>query len=262
MRTFLSKHLPPKIKTFLRRIFTEQRILYVKTIPFTNNLTKLGNLYGTDKSLTHHYTQHYQHHFKAFKNKKIKLLEIGVGGYSNPFHGAHSLRMWKRYFGKGKIYSFDIHDKSALQEKRIKIFQGSQVDFSFLDTIMNEIGTPDIIIDDGSHINEHVIQTFTYLFPLLKDGGIYVIEDTQTSYWEAFEGDSDDLQNPTTLMNFFKQLTDCLNYKEFVKPHGYEPSYFDKKIISIHFYHNLIFIYKGDNIEESNILVNNNWKNQ
>ena len=57
-------------------------------------------------------------------------------------------------------------------------------------------------------------------------------------------------------MNFFKSLTDALNNKEFIKP-GYKQSYFDKKIISMHFYHNMIFIYKGDNNEESNRIVNN-----
>jgi len=51
-------------------------------------------------------------------------------------------------------------------------------------------------------------------------------------------------------------LTDSLNNKEFILD-GYVQNYYDKKIISIHFYHNLIFIYKGDNNEESNIVVNN-----
>ena len=90
----------------------------------------------------------------------------------------------------------------------------------------------------------------------MKDGGIYVVEDTQTSYWEDFGGDSEDLRNSKTIMNFFKGLTDGLNNKEFVRP-GYEQTYLDKKITSMHFYHNMIFIYKGDNDEESNVVVNN-----
>ena len=107
-----------------------------------------------------------------------------------------------------------------------------------------------IIIDDGSHINEHVIETFNLLFPKLKDGGVYVIEDTQTSYWEEYGGDGTDLNNPKTMMNYFKGLTDCLNHQEFITP-AHQPDYFDKKIVSMHFYHNLIFIYKGDNNEQS-----------
>jgi demethylmacrocin O-methyltransferase len=167
--------------------------------------------------------------------------------------------MWKKYFPHARIFSIDIYDKSSLQENRIKIFRGSQVDKNFMESVCQEIGSIDIIIDDGSHINEHVIETFEMLFPKLKDGGIYVVEDTQTSYWEKFGGDSDDLNNPKTIMNFFKSLTDSLNNKEFIKL-NYQQSYYDKKIISMHFYHNLIFIYKGNNDEESNRIVDNQIK--
>lgn len=230
-----------------------------KTIFVGYNLNKLGEIYGTDKVGKHSYTQHYGTHFKKFRFKKINLLEIGVGGYDNPFNGGSSLRMWKRYFPFGKIYSLDIYDKSPLQESRIKIFKGSQVDEKFLDEIYLEMDTLDIIIDDGSHINEHVIKTFEKLFPKLKDGGIYVIEDTQTSYWKSFGGDSENLKNPKTMMNYFKEFLDGINHEEFLIP-NYKKTYFDKKIISMHFYHNLIFIHKGNNDEKSNILVNNQWQ--
>lgn len=228
----------------------------LKSIPYRADLNKLGEIHGTDKIIGHFYTHHYQNHFAPYRNNKIKLLEVGVGGYDDPQLGGNSLRMWKNYFHKGKIFSLDIHDKSLLQEDRIRIFQGSQVDFDFLGSMMKEVGNPDIIIDDGSHINEHVIETFKFLFPYLKDGGIYVIEDMQTSYWESFGGDTANLNNPKTMMNFFKSLTDCLNHKEFLQK-GYQSSYYDQKIISMHFYHNMLFIYKGENNEESNILVNN-----
>ena len=223
---------------------------------YTFNLFKLGLMFNTDKAVGHFYLPHYQRHFRRFKFKRIKLLEIGVGGYEHHNYGGHSLRMWKSYFPFAKIFALDIYDKSALQEKRIDIFKGSQIDGAFLNSVVAKTGDLDIIIDDGSHINEHVIETFKLMFPTLKDGGIYVIEDTQTSYWIDKGGDSDNLNNPKTMMNFFKGLTDGLNHKEFIIP-NYEPSYYDKKIISMHFYHNLIFIYKGNNDEESNLVVNN-----
>ena len=225
----------------------------VRAIGSGNDLDKLGKIYRTDKIGRHFYTQHYSSHFERFKSQKINLLEIGVGGYENPYKGGKSLRMWKKYLPLANIFSIDIFDKSPIQEDRIKIYKGSQVDEKFLEEVTKEIGEIDIIIDDGSHINEHVIETFKLLFPKLKDGGIYVVEDTHTSYWKDYGGDSENLDNPKTLMSFFKSLTDCLNNKEFIKP-DYKQSYFDKKIISMHFYHNLILIYKGDNDEESSIL--------
>ena len=150
----------------------------------------------------------------------------------------------------------DIYDKSPFEENRIRIFRGSQDDPDLLRRIHREIGRLDIIIDDGSHLNEHVIRTFEILFPLLEMGGIYVIEDVQTSYWPDHGGDSDDLGNPKTTMNFLKGLADCLNHEEFIRP-GYVPSYYDRHIVAMHFYHNLVFIYKGMNNEGSNFIRNN-----
>ena len=257
-----------KFKTYLHQRFTEEQVYVLKKrvakllSPFIScNLTLLAKLYETDKTGDHWYTPHYMNHLRKFKNKKIKLLEIGVGGYENPKSGGNSLRMWKKYFPFGKIYSIDIYDKSALQEKRIKIYQGSQVDEDFLKKVTNETGLLDIIIDDGSHFNEHIIESFKILFPKLKDGGVYVIEDIQTSYWEYFGGDSINLNNPKTAMNFFKNLTNCLNHQE-IPDEKYTESYFDKKIVSIHFYHNLVFIHKGDNNEESNMVKNHKINNE
>src|SRR5690606_41306911 len=68
----------------------------------------------------------------------------------------------------------------------------------FLALVINNIGEPDLIIDDGSHINEHVIESFNFLFPRLKSGGIYVIEDVQTSYWVDYGGDNIEMNNNTT----------------------------------------------------------------
>jgi len=251
-----------EIKSFLRqRLTIEQRFTLRKiavnilALFVPNNLTLLAKLYDTDKTGSHCYTPHYMNHLRKYKNKEVKLLEIGVGGYNNPMVGGNSLRMWKKYFPFGKIYSVDIYDKSALQENRIKIYQGSQVDRDFMKKITEEIGFLDIIIDDGSHLNEHIIETFKILFPKLKDGGVYAIEDIQTSYWEEYGGDSKDLNNQKTAMNFMKNLTDCLNHNE-IPDKNYEDTYYDKKIVSMHFYHNLIFIYKGDNNEESNFIKN------
>jgi demethylmacrocin O-methyltransferase len=156
----------------------------------------------------------------------------------------------EKYFPFGKIFSLDIYDKSALQENRIKIYQGNQVGPIILSQITDENGKFDLIIDAGSHINEHVITTFKLLFPKLKDGGIYVIEYLLTSYRAACGGDDIDLNNPNTSMNFCKTLIDCLNYTEFNIP-GYQSTYCDLHITAIHFYHNIVFIYKNKNTETS-----------
>lgn len=226
----------------------------------SDNLTTLAKLFKTDKWGSHFYTTHYQTHFKKFRFKKINFLEIGVGGYNDPYAGGHSLRMWKAYFPFAKIYSLDIYDKAPQEEHRIKIYKGSQVDMDFLQSICSEVGDFDLIVDDGSHINEHVIKTFEFLFPKLKKGGIYVVEDTQTSYWSNYGGTSENFDKKGTIYHFFKSLIDGLNHEEFMISE-YQKSYYDSTIVSMHFYHNMIFICKGDNNESSNYLKNNKVRN-
>ena len=259
MKEFTKKYLTPHLKRFL----TPQQFVglcklrdHLLSCVYADDLKRLAAIHGTDKWGSHWYVQHYEKHFRHLKTKNLKVLEIGVGQGARPTEGGASLRMWKYYFPNSVIYSLDIFDKRALQEDRIKIFQGDQSDEKLLKDIFGPIAPFDIIIDDGSHISKHVIASFKALFPLLKTGGIYVVEDTQTSYFPKMGGDSANLNNPDTSLNFFKNLTDGLNYAEFIRP-GYVPSYFDKTIVSMHFYHNLVFIYKGENNEGSNLIVNN-----
>ena len=117
----------------------------------------------------------------------LNILEIGIGGYDDPRSGGGSLRMWRTYFPNSR-FPIDIVDKSPHDERRITTFMGSQTDEEFLADVIGRIGKVDIIIDDGSHRNDHVLQSFRFLFPLLDNGGIYVVEDTQTSYWTEYGG--------------------------------------------------------------------------
>ncbi len=235
------------------------RLLYVNprySPLYGADLAKLALAFKTDKETVHHYASAYQRHFEPLRGERLNLLEIGIGGYEDPKAGGGSLRMWKAYFPNARIFGMDIYDKTALDEDRIKTFKGSQVDEAFLKRVAAEIGSLDIVIDDGSHLNEHVLATFKSLFPLLSARGIYVIEDTQTSYWDDVAGQrwggSMDAAAPHTSMNFLKRLADGLNYEEYPLDE-YAPSYFDRHVVSVHFYHNLAFIHKGVNDEGSNI---------
>ncbi|MHC5719291.1 MAG: hypothetical protein ACYTX0_46360, partial [Nostoc sp.] len=197
----------------------------------------------------HRFAQHYQKHFAPLRLKKLKILEIGIGGYDDPKAGGDSLRMWRSYFPNSMIYGIDIVDKKSLESSRIQIFKGSQEDRNFLEKLIKQTGQMDIIIVDGSSVNEHRIKTFNILFPLLKDNGIYVEENTHISYWPSLGekwshlaeksvflsnhvnvGGSIDLNASHTIMAMYKRLVDGLNYQEFLNP-GYSPSYFDKHIV-------------------------------
>ncbi|PHM11851.1 methyltransferase [Nostoc sp. 'Peltigera malacea cyanobiont' DB3992] len=241
-----------------------------------NDLIKVSTLYAHDRWPKLRFAHRYQSHFAPLRNKKLKILAIGIGGYEDHTFGGEALKTWKKYFPNSTIYGLDIVDKKYLEEDRIKIFHGDQNDEYFIKTVLDEIGELDIVIEDGSAANEHHIKAFHTFFPALKDGGIYAAENIHHSYWPSLTGErwkefaqdsvflqncinvggSLDLNDPKTVMNMFKKMVDGLNHEEFLHP-GYTPSYLDKNIVSMHFYHNLVIVYKGKNNEGSNFIENN-----
>src|SRR5258706_9775656 len=80
------------------------------------NLPELALYFGTDKWGSHWYAEHYQSHFGVLRRKRLRVLEIGVGGEADSQLGGASLRMWKAYFPNAKIYGLDIADKRARRE--------------------------------------------------------------------------------------------------------------------------------------------------
>jgi hypothetical protein len=155
----------------------------------------------------HHYFEIYDRHFAKYRGTNPVILEIGVaeGG---------SLEMWNYYFqGECTIYGIDINPNCKRFESafsNVKIFIGSQDDDNFLNKIKSEIPKIDILIDDGSHVNSHVIKSFEYLYPNITSGGTYLIEDLHTSYWPEYGGG---LQRSGTSIEYLKTLIDKLNAK-------------------------------------------------
>lgn len=173
-----------------------------------DDLTMFAIRNGTDKFGYHDYTPNYHSLFARFRNRPIRLLEIGVGGYGQVHRGGESLATWRDYFPLARIVGLDIQKKILDFGPRVRIVQGSQVDPGFLAQVVDEEGPFDLIIDDGSHQNEHVIESFGLLFPTLAPGGIYVVEDTQTAFVPR-RGGSPDLKQPNSI-GFFAQLLNRL----------------------------------------------------
>src|ERR1700733_5337217 len=186
---FIKKVVPFKNRTHLRSMIAS-------IWPWA--LDTLAVIHGTDKWDNNFYSPYYNEHFKKIRYKNLKILEIGVGCFDNPLCGGESLRMWKNYFPNSTIYGIDICDKTSLQEKRIKIFQGSQADEVFLKKVCEEHGPFDIIIDDGSHVSCHIITSFNVLFPFLKEGGYYAIEDLHVSYNKGW-ADNKNMEGPSSV---------------------------------------------------------------
>lgn len=214
--------------------------------PYRTSLNQLAGRFGCDKwGVVHWYTPHYEHHFAPFADEEVRLLEIGIGGWHDLTSGGASLRMWQQYFRRGMIYGLDVHEK-RIDVPRVRTIKGDQSDRDFLRRMAEEHGPFDIIVDDGSHFNAHVLASFEALFPYVKDGGIYAVEDLQTAYWPSWGGSAENTAAPSTSIGFLKGLIDGLYHQEYDRG---MTSYLDENVKALHFYHNLTFVVKGANNE-------------
>ncbi|MFD9948484.1 hypothetical protein ACFWYW_41830 [Nonomuraea sp. NPDC059023] len=206
---------------------------------------------GADKWGENWFAAHYDRHFAKYRDRRVNVLEIGIGGFEAPDEGGESLRMWKSYFRRGIIHGLDIFDKSPLAQPRVRIHRADQSDPLSLREVADQIDGIDLIIDDGSHISSHTITAFHTLFPLLKDGGLYVVEDVQTSYWPGWNGGHTSFTHTATWIGFLKKLIDGLHHQDQLDEESRLGSYLDRSVTAIHIYHNLVFIEKGVNGEST-----------
>lgn len=195
----------------------------------------------------HHYFEIYTRYFERFRDRPIRMLEIGV------FRGG-SLRMWKQYFHpESTIVGIDIDPSCKAHEvadRQIFVRIGSQADPEFLAAINEEFGPFDIILDDGSHKTHHQIVSFGALFrDALKDGGCYLVEDAHSNYWIKHIDSAD------TFIDLSKQMVDLMHEpyfdrKETAFRHGHadaldklELSYLSANLDGI-FFHDSIVVFE------------------
>jgi SAM-dependent methyltransferase len=200
---------------------------------------ELWNYFTTNKGKKitkwKHYFPIYEKHFAPIRNKSIKILEIGIlnGG---------SLEMWRYYFPEATIVGIDINPLCKEHEQeRINVRIGDQTDEKFLQSLIDEFGTFDLIIDDGSHHVAHVNKTFQFLFPKLADDGIYFIEDTHAAYWDSHGGS---IKEPESINNVAKEMIDSIN-ADHTRGQK-EPDYFTRNVKCMSVYDSIIVFDKGN----------------
>ena len=135
--------------------------------------------------------------------KPVTMLEIGV------FKGG-SCELWKKYLPQSSIiHGIDINPECAKIpfSENIVFHLGSASDRVFMEKTFCSTEF-DIILDDGSHRCDDVIKTFEIMFPKLKRGGTYIVEDLCTSYWNEFGGG---LRKKKSSIEYFKRLIDEIN---------------------------------------------------
>ena len=129
-----------------------------------NKTPKIG--WG-DKGTFHSYIPYYAATFEEYRATAKNVLEIGV-------KGGHSLNMWKQYFTNAHVIGIDINKRETVCPTCEVIWGDATKKETF-----TSVPKLDIIIDDGSHDIEHQVKSFEILWPKLKKGGVYIIEDIQ-----------------------------------------------------------------------------------
>lgn len=194
------------------------------------------------------YFEVYEKYFSKFVNKAPVIVEIGV-------YGGGSLQMWRKYFGPdAKIIGVDI-DPNTLRytyDENTTVIIGDQGNPQFWEEFTTQYPQIDIVIDDGSHKGPHQITTFEKLFPFVKEGGVYLCEDTHTSWYY-------DTHNPydQSFIRYAKDLIDVM-HKDHMKetPRLVDLSEICSTVRSINFSDSIVVFEKEKPINFDPVIVN------
>ena len=207
-----------------------------------NLLDKIMIKNNSDKGVDqNNYCRYYHFFLKDVKEEYKKVMEIGVwkGG---------STRSWKEYFPNAHIFGIDIMEECLdLIEDRISIHIGDQNNPEFLKEVaqtgvsFTEKSLFDMIIDDGSHRMSSMKISFDTLFPYVKSGGYYIVEDLTVCYPEPRYKEYKDAGN-FIMIDYLKGLVDDVNKSGFTNYHGKYP--LAEQIDSIFFGQWICFIKK------------------
>jgi SAM-dependent methyltransferase len=131
--------------------------------------------YGQDK-FGHHYAEVYDILFAPLQDKEINIFEVG-------FFTGGSCRLWLDYFPNAKVKCIDIHPQAHSRVLGTYIanprFNFEVMDSNNLTPEYVKDFNPDIFIDDGSHILNDQLYIVKTVYPVLKPGGLLIIEDVQ-----------------------------------------------------------------------------------
>ena len=125
----------------------------------------------------------YDRYFCDLSDRAVTLLELGV-------HNGESLKVWATYFRRGNIIGVDILENHVdfSAYPNIVFARGDQTDSDRLEEIClaHAPNGLDIVLDDASHLGQSSLASYTTLFRYLKPGGLYMVEDWGTGYFDEW----------------------------------------------------------------------------
>ena len=143
-----------------------------------NEWERIARECGTDKGI-HTYMPLYERLLGRMSGNPVKILELGID------HG-NSLRFWLKMFPLAEVHGLDLFGCDEISDPRLTIHTRFAQDpgISFL----WPPGYFDFIVDDAGHEAPWQRMSREILWPNLKTGGLYFIEDILTdAYPEEFD---------------------------------------------------------------------------
>ena len=215
-----------------------------------------------NKNAHHGYARYYEPFMEPLRDDPIRLLEIGV-------EQGRSLRVWQEYFesaghvfgiGYGNFQELAKQDCGSADSTRVAdsalgrctIYRGDQSNAQFLENFaVDSGGAFDVLIDDGSHVPSHQRISFTHLWPHVKPGGYYILEDIETSYWSrGAQVYGYTLVGEHSVIGHFQKVIDTINREMLgTTAPGLPELYYD--ISSIQFGLNIIILRKMSDKEKN-----------
>lgn len=177
-------------------------------------LHELFDLYGSDKGSAegissyypwgpHSYADVYSTLFDHCRHSVRTVFECGIGtnrvefasNMSENGRPGASLRAWRDYFPNAEIIGADLDASILFHEDRIRTVQMDQTDPASIRRMWKQVGNPtvDFVVDDGLHSLEAAIRLLEGSWHVLRQGGIYVIEDVQVHQLTSYRRFVDEL---------------------------------------------------------------------
>jgi hypothetical protein len=152
------------------------------------------------------YFEVYEEYFGPWRDRSPVFVEVGV-------FGGGSLEMWTKYFdSSSQIWGVD-NDPRVCEHPvpGATIVIGDQGDPQFWKLFLQQTPKIDLFLDDGGHRMNQQITTFECVWPKISDHGVYVVEDTHTSFWAEYGA----VPGAETFVDYAKASVDVLHRNHY-----------------------------------------------
>jgi hypothetical protein len=151
-------------------------------------LSQLVDNSRTDKNTVHSYLDLYETLLSPRKDTAKNVLEVGIG-YAGHTNGG-SIKLLHDYFQNATIHALDIEPITKIwseirNKSRINLYTSIDAyDYETFKNLLLDTNIKfDVLLDDGSHRLDHMLNFVKYYSQIMADDGILIVEDVADITW-------------------------------------------------------------------------------